>query len=40
MGAAVQQGISNFAGAPKIWVLTKYMDDFLIMRSYISLFTW
>jgi len=32
MGAAVQQGTSSFPGAPKIWVLTKSIDDFLIMR--------
>ena len=35
MGAAVQQGTASFGGAPKIWVLTKNINDFLIMRSYI-----
>jgi len=32
MGVAVQQGTSRFPVAPKIWVLTKSIDDFLIMR--------
>jgi hypothetical protein len=35
MGVAVQRDTSSFAGAPKILVLTKNTDDFLIMWNYI-----